>query len=86
MVNLSPETIALAERLAAVQGVSVEEAITDAIERWADEIGVAGEPRDTSPEAIARRKAETQQIIDEIKALPVLDPRPLQEIMDDLWP
>jgi hypothetical protein len=84
MVNLSPETIALAERLATVQGVSVEQAITDAIEHWALAIGVAGKPRDMSPEAIARREALIDQIVEEVNALPVLDPRPWREILEDV--
>jgi antitoxin VapB len=85
MINLSPETVALAQRLAAAHGVSLEEAIKQAIEQCAREAGVI-EPRqrDTSPEAIARRKAAIQQIVDEIAAMPILDPRSPREIMDDL--
>ena len=85
MVNLSPETVALAERLAAAQGVSVEEAITQAIGQCARAAGVI-EPskRDTSPEAIAARIALMEQIADEIAAMPILDPRSPQEIMDEL--
>ncbi len=86
MINLSPETVALAQRLASAHGVSLEEAIKQAIEQCAREAGVT-EPRrrDTSPEAVARRKAETQRIVDEIKGMPILDPRSPREIMDDLW-
>lgn len=85
MVNLSPETIALAERLAALQGVSVEEAITEAIEQRAFATGVIETPkRDTSPEAIAARISLMEQIADEIAAMPVRDPRSPQEIMDEL--
>jgi antitoxin VapB len=85
MVNLSPESLALAERLAAVLGISVEEAITQAIEQCALATGVIEPPkRDTSPEAIAARIALMEQIADEIAAMPVLDPRSPQEIMDEL--
>jgi hypothetical protein len=84
MVNLSPETIAIAERLAAVQGVSLEEAIAYAIEQWALTIGVVGKPRDMSPEAIAQREALIDQIVEEISALPVRDPRPWREILEDI--
>jgi hypothetical protein len=84
MVNLSPETIAIAKRLAALQGVSVEEAIAYAVEQWALTIGVAGKPRDMSPEAITRREALIDQIVEEINALPVLDPRPWREILEDV--
>jgi antitoxin VapB len=74
-----------AERLAAVQGVSVEEAITDAIKQWALAMGMIEPPkRDTSPGAIAARMALMEQIADEIAAMPVLDPRSPQQIMDEL--
>jgi hypothetical protein len=85
MVNLSPETIAIAERLAAVQGVSVEEAIAYAIEQCALATGVIEPPKpDTSPEAIASRIALMEQIAEEIAAMPVLDPRPWREILEDV--
>jgi antitoxin VapB len=85
MVNLSPETIGLAERLAAARGVSLEEAITEAIRQRALAMGVIEPPkRDTSPEAIAARIALMEQIADEIAAMPVRDPRSPQEIMDEL--
>jgi hypothetical protein len=84
MINLSPETLELSKRLAAAQGISVEEAIKQAVAQCALAVGVIERTRDTSPEAIARRKAETQRIIDEISALPVLDPRPWREILDDV--
>jgi hypothetical protein len=85
MINLPPETVALAQRLASAHGVSLEAAIKQAIEQSAREAGVAEPTRDLSPEAIAVRKAATQRIVDEIKAMPILDPRPPHEIIDDLW-
>jgi hypothetical protein len=69
---------------AALQGLSVEEAVAEAIEQRAVALGVTGTPQDTSPEAIARRKAETERIIDEINALPVLDPRSWREILEEV--
>lgn len=87
MIDLSPETIALAERLAAARGVSVEEAIRWAIEKCARDASVTAgteRPRDTSPDAIAARLARIQKIVDEIAAMPVRDPRSPQEIMDEL--
>jgi antitoxin VapB len=86
MINLSPETIALAQRLAAAHGVSTEDAIKQAIEQSAREAGVmAPEPRrELSAAAIAARKARIDRIVDEIAAMPVLDPRSPREIMDDL--
>jgi antitoxin VapB len=83
-IALSPETVALAERLAAAHGVSVEEAIRQAVEQSALAAGVIERKRDTSPEAIAARIAVMQQIADEIAAMPVLDPRSPREIMDEL--
>ena len=87
MINLPPETVALAERLGAAQGVSVAEAIRQAIEKCARDAGVTAEPertRDMSPEAIAARLARIQQVVDDIAAMPVLDPRSPREIMDEL--
>jgi hypothetical protein len=86
MINLSPETMALARRLAAAHGISTEDAIKQAIEQCAREAGVTEPPRrDVSLDAIAARKAATQRIIDEIKAMPILDSRPSREIIYDLW-
>jgi antitoxin VapB len=87
MINLSQETVALARRLAAAQGLSMEDAIKQALEQSAREAGLASEtrkPRDQSPKAIAARKAGIDQIVKEIAKLPVLDPRSPREIMDDL--
>ncbi len=87
MINLSPETVALAQRLAAAHGLSTEDAIKQAIEQCAREAGVMPEParrRDLSIEAIAARKARMDRIADEIAAMPVLDPRSTREITDDL--
>ena len=85
MINLPPETVALAQRLASAHGVALEVAIKRAIEQSAHEAGLVERRRDLSSEAIAARKAATQRIVDEIKAMPVLDPRTPHEIRDDLW-
>jgi ribonuclease VapC len=77
MINLSPQTIALAQRLAAAQGISIEEAIKQAVEQCAREAGVVAEPkqrRDISAGAIAARKARMDRIADEIATMPVRDP------------
>ena len=87
MIHLSQETLALARRLAAAQGISMEDAIKQAVERSARESGVVAEntrPRDVSREAVAARKARMDQIIEKIAAMPILDPRSPREIMDDL--
>ena len=89
MINLSQETIALARRLAAAQGISIEDAIRQAVEQRARESGMTvtsgqGWQRDVSTSAVAARKARMDMIANEIAALPVLDPRSPREIMDDL--
>jgi antitoxin VapB len=87
MIHLSQETVALARRLAAAQGISLEDAIKQAIEQSAREAGVMTEPahrRDLSIDAIAARKARIDRIVEEIAAMPILDPRSPSEIMDDL--
>jgi len=85
MVHLSQETEALARRLAAAQGISVEAAIKQALERSAHESGLTVYPvtqRDTSPQAVADRMSKIDKIVDEIARMPILDPRSPREIMD----
>lgn len=86
MIRLSHETIALARRLAAAQGISLEDAVRQAIEQSAREAGVAAhaKQRDHSPQAIATRAAQLDNVASELAKLPVLDPRSAREIMDDL--
>jgi antitoxin VapB len=87
VIHLSEDTIALARRLAAAQGISIEDAIKQAVEQKAREAGVTPNPgwrRDLSAAAIAARKARMDQAANEIAAMPVRDPRSPREIMDDL--
>ena len=87
MINLSRETEALAQRLADVQRVTVEDAVRQALEARANAAGIticAGPTRDGSPKAIAARRARVSQIVQEIAAKPVLDRRSQSEIIDDL--
>jgi len=87
MVLLSQETEALARRLAVAQGISMEEAIKQALEHKAREAGIESPPqkrRDCSPKAVAARKARIDQAANDIAKMPVLDPRSPREIMDDL--
>jgi antitoxin VapB len=87
MIDLSRETEALAERLAAAQSVSVEDAIRQALEERARAAGVMPAPRGRrglSPEVLAARRANMDRIVADIAAMPILDPRSPREIMDDL--
>jgi len=87
MIGLSQETEALARRLAAAQSVTVDDAIRLALEARARATGVLPEParpHDRSPDAIGRRRARMDQIVQEIAAMPVLDRRSAAEIMDDI--
>jgi antitoxin VapB len=87
MIYLSQDAEALARRLAAAQNLSVEEAVRQALEDRARVAGVMPQPRrprDRSPEAVAARQARIDRIVEEIAAMPVLDPRSPREIMDDL--
>ena len=87
MINLSQETEALARRVADARRVTVDDAIRQALEASAHAAGIMLEPnrpRDQSAKAVATRRQRIGQIVDEIAALPVLDKRPLQEIVDDL--
>lgn len=79
MINLSQETEALAQRLAAAQRLSVEAAIRQALLTQARTTGIEPEK--------SRRRMSVEQMLAlgaEIAALPVLDPRSPNEIMDDL--
>lgn len=81
MSSISRETARLAERLAAAQGIPVEEAIRRAIETSAREAGIATEPRRP------RHRMTVDEMLavgTEIAAMPLLDHRSPQEIMDDL--
>jgi antitoxin VapB len=87
VIHLPKETEALARRLATVRGLSMEDAVKQAIEQSAREAGVASQPekpRDESPHAVAARRARMDAIIAEIARMPVLDPRSPREITDDL--
>ncbi len=91
MIQLSQETEALAQRLAAAQQLSVDDAIRQALEARARGAGLAAvpapeQPRDNSPEAIAARRAALQRFAATVSALPDLDPRSVEEIVDDINP
>jgi antitoxin VapB len=80
MINLSHETEALAARVAAAQRVSVDMAVRHALEAQARAAGV-----ETS--AHPRRRMTVEQMMAlgaEIAALPLLDRRSPNEIMDDI--
>ena len=87
MIDLSRETEALARRIALTKHIAVDDAIRGALEDKARAEGIMVEvrrPRDQSPEAKAARIARFEEIAQAAAALPVLDPRPTQEIIDEL--
>ncbi len=87
MINLSQETEALAQRLAAAQRLSVEATIQRALEAHARASGIAPQAqrrRDASPEAVAARIARFDAFAQRIAVAPINDPRPVSEIVDDL--
>ena len=87
MINLSQETEALAQRLAAAQRLSVEATIQTALEAHARASGIAPHPqrpRDASAEAVAARIARFDALAQRIAVAPINDPRPVSEIVDDL--
>jgi len=86
-MNLSQETEALAQRVAVAKRLPVDDAIRQALEAFAPSTNILPEPRqprDLSPAAVAARLARFQEFADELAAMPILDPRPVQEIVDDL--
>ena len=87
MIDLSQETETLARRLADAQRVTIDAAVRQALEARAQAAGVElqpSRPHDQSPEAVATRRARVDDIVREIAAMPVLDKRPVQEIIDDI--
>jgi antitoxin VapB len=82
MVHLSHETEALAKRLAEAQRLSVEDAIRRALEQQAFATGLVAETKQPG-----RRRMSIEEMLavgDEIAAMPLLDARSPQQIMDDL--
>lgn len=80
MITLSQETEALAARLAAAQRRSVDDVVRQALEAHARATGVPTDLRQ-------RRRMTAEQMTAlgaEIAALPLLDPRTPNEIMDDV--
>ena len=67
------------------QHVTIADAVRRALEAHALAAGVApnlGRRGDRSPEAVARRRARMDQIVQEIAAMPILDRRASDEIID----
>lgn len=85
MLDLAPETEALARNLAEARRVSVDEAVRGALEANSRLLHHAT-ASSMSPEDLARRKARIDEIVAEMAALPDLDKRSTKEITDDLNP
>jgi antitoxin VapB len=83
MIDLSQETETLARRLADARHVTVDAAIREALEVSAHAAGIEL-ARDASAQAVATRRERATRFVEELATLPVLDKRPLQEIVDDL--
>ena len=87
MISLSQETEALARRVAVAKSLPVDDAIRQALEAFDHSASLLPEPRrprDLSPDAVAARKASMDQLAAELAAMPILDPRPVEKIIDDL--
>ncbi len=87
MINLSGETEVLARRLAEVRHVTIEDAVRHALEAQARAAGLLSDSvpfRELAPDTAARKRALMDCIVREVAAMPVLDGRAPQEIMDDL--
>ncbi|MFL9827794.1 type II toxin-antitoxin system VapB family antitoxin [Rhodoplanes sp. SY1] len=81
MTELPPDILRLARQLAEAQGISVAEAIRRAV---ADSFEAAGL---TETDQAARRRMSAEQMLAfgrEIAAMPLLDPRSPEQIMDDI--
>jgi antitoxin VapB len=81
MIHLSAETESLAKRIATVQRVSVDTAIRHALEQLAKNKHI--DIPEARPERQRMTIEEMLAVGDEIAAMPLLDTRSPQEIMDD---
>ena len=84
MVTLSGRTEALARRLAVERNTTVEDAIQMALEACIGTTRSGVRPRDRSPDAMAARHARMDEAARDLAAMPVLDVRAPQEILDEL--
>lgn len=86
MLTLSEETESLAQQLAEAQNLSVDAAVRRALEQQARSVGVTrtAESGRVPDEEVARRRAAMRELQAQIAALPILDPRPIQEIVDEI--
>jgi antitoxin VapB len=87
MIDLSQETEALARRMADARHVTVDTAIRQALKasaHAADVLPEPGRPTNPSAEAITIRRERIGRIVHEMEAMPLLDVRSPNEIMEDL--
>lgn len=75
----NPEVDRLARRVAELRETGVTEAVRAALER---DVAILQQEREAR---VRRRIAETVKIQQEVKRIPVRDPRPVEEIVDELW-
>jgi antitoxin VapB len=84
LIDLSRETDALAQRLAAAKRLSVEATIQQALERMRAPPALRPSRRDGSSEAVAACIARFDAFAQRIAVAPINDPQPVSEIVDDL--
>ena len=75
----NPATEAAIRKLATLRGVSLTEAIDQAVRKD------LAEETSTKAARIKEKLRAIQEIVDHFASLPRLDPRPLAQIMDDMY-
>ena len=71
--------------MAAAQHRSIDDTVRAALEVSARSAGITlRRPRNNAADAIAARRARAERFVEELAAMPILDTRPVQEIVDDL--
>lgn len=83
MLDLTPETEALARRIAVEKPLSVEVVVRGALEAR-EGLPAKSKPKDMFSDAVTLRKPQIERIVEDIAALPILDDRPLADLIDDL--
>ncbi len=86
MLALSERTETLARRLAATQKLSIDDTVRRALEQQANSAGLSAgfEDGHVPEEEVARRRALIRDIQRQFAELPILDNRPIQQIVDEI--
>lgn len=86
MLALSEQTESLARQLAEMQKLSIDDTVRRALEKQAEAVNVVKPVASgaVTEAELAWRRAVIEDIQRQFDALPILDARPIQEIVDEV--